>query len=183
MSPAPAAPSAFSRVARAAPDGHTLSIGHLNSHVFIGAAYNLSFDLLKDFEPVALLTSAPMVFVARSGSAAEQREGIDRLAEGQSRQGATFGSVGVGSPAHVWAIDFQKQTRHRIPVRALSRRARRSCRTWSAGQIDLAASRRRTSRRICSGGKIKAYAVSPATAGRPRPRFRPSTRPACRASA
>ncbi len=54
------------RVARAAPDGYTVSIGHLNSHVFTGASYNLSFDLLKDLAPVTLLTSAPMVFVARS---------------------------------------------------------------------------------------------------------------------
>ena len=29
------------RVARAAPDGYTVSIGHLNSHVFTGAVYNL----------------------------------------------------------------------------------------------------------------------------------------------
>jgi tripartite-type tricarboxylate transporter receptor subunit TctC len=48
------------RVARAAPDGYTVSIGHLNSHVFTGAVYNLSFDLLKDLAPVTLLTAAPM---------------------------------------------------------------------------------------------------------------------------
>src|SRR4029077_15851195 len=29
------------RVARAAPDGYTVSIGHLNSHVFTGAVYHL----------------------------------------------------------------------------------------------------------------------------------------------
>ena len=55
------------RVARSAPDGYTVSIGHLNTHVFAGAVYNLSFDLLKDLAPVTLLTSAPMLFVARTG--------------------------------------------------------------------------------------------------------------------
>src|SRR4029077_540511 len=54
------------RVARAAPDGYTVSIGHLNSHVFTGAVYNLNFDLLKDLAPVTMLTAAPMIFVARS---------------------------------------------------------------------------------------------------------------------
>ena len=58
------------RVARAAPDGYTVSIGHLNSHVFTGAVYNLNFDLLKDLAPVTMLTEAPMVFVARSRFAA-----------------------------------------------------------------------------------------------------------------
>src|ERR1700743_296903 len=39
------------RVVRAAPDGYTISLGPMNSHVFTGAIYNLPFDLLKDLEP------------------------------------------------------------------------------------------------------------------------------------
>jgi hypothetical protein len=34
-------------------------MGQLNSHVFSGAAYSVRYDLLKDFEPVALLTTNP----------------------------------------------------------------------------------------------------------------------------
>ena len=49
------------RVARAAPDGYTLSIGQLNSHVFSAAAYSVRYDLLKDFAPVALLTTNPLM--------------------------------------------------------------------------------------------------------------------------
>src|SRR5882762_7846971 len=45
------------RAARAAPDGYTLSIGTSTTHVLIGALYALSFDLLKDLEPVAQLGS------------------------------------------------------------------------------------------------------------------------------
>src|SRR5262249_6634964 len=37
------------RVARAAADGYTLSIGSLSSHVFNGALYALPYDLLRDF--------------------------------------------------------------------------------------------------------------------------------------
>src|SRR5262249_11793015 len=47
------------RVVRAEPDGYTLSIGHLNSHVFSGATYVLPFDLVNDLEPIALLTTSP----------------------------------------------------------------------------------------------------------------------------
>src|ERR1700759_2468276 len=35
--------SGVARVARAAPDGYTLSIGHWNPHVVLGATMNLSF--------------------------------------------------------------------------------------------------------------------------------------------
>ena len=43
------------RVARAAPDGYTLDIGQWDTHVANGATFPLSYDVVKDFEPVALL--------------------------------------------------------------------------------------------------------------------------------
>src|SRR6476620_9129347 len=55
------------RVARAAPDGYTLSIGHLNSHVFSSLTYSTNYDVLNDFEPISLLTIAPMAFYGRVG--------------------------------------------------------------------------------------------------------------------
>jgi tripartite-type tricarboxylate transporter receptor subunit TctC len=42
------------RVARAAPDGYTIVIGIWSTHVANGAVYNLQYDLLNDFEPIAL---------------------------------------------------------------------------------------------------------------------------------
>jgi tripartite-type tricarboxylate transporter receptor subunit TctC len=42
---------AVGRVARAAPDGYTLSLGQNTSHVTTGAIYPLRYDLLTDFEP------------------------------------------------------------------------------------------------------------------------------------
>src|SRR5258708_33253285 len=52
------------RVARAAPDGYTLSIGHWGTHVVNGAVYPLSYDLLNDLEPVAIIASNPLLIVA-----------------------------------------------------------------------------------------------------------------------
>src|SRR5258708_24882000 len=54
------------RVARAAPDGYTVSIGHWSTHVVNGAIYSLPYDLLKDLEPVAMIASNPMVIVANN---------------------------------------------------------------------------------------------------------------------
>src|SRR5580692_5450679 len=53
------------RVVRAAPDGYTISVGPMNSHVLTGAIYNLPFDLLRDLAPVALLANNPSVVVTR----------------------------------------------------------------------------------------------------------------------
>src|SRR5437879_12230983 len=47
------------RVARAAPDGYPLSIGHWGTHVINGAAYPLQSGRLKHLEPLATLGSTP----------------------------------------------------------------------------------------------------------------------------
>jgi len=53
------------RVARAAPDGYTVSIGHWQTHVLNGASYQLPYDVVNDFEPVSLLADTPQWIVAR----------------------------------------------------------------------------------------------------------------------
>ena len=40
------------RAARSPPDGYTISMGHLGTHVINGAIYPLPFDLINDLEPV-----------------------------------------------------------------------------------------------------------------------------------
>src|SRR5580658_7768065 len=67
---------ATGRVARAAPDGYTLSIGQTDSHVVSGATYSLQFDLLNDFEPVALLSAAPFLLIARKAMPADDLKGL-----------------------------------------------------------------------------------------------------------
>src|SRR5262245_44599104 len=49
------------RVARAAPDGNTLSIGNLTTHVGASFAYPVKYDVLADFEPVSRLTDTSMM--------------------------------------------------------------------------------------------------------------------------
>src|SRR6266849_10993079 len=53
------------RVARAPPDGYTLDIGQWDSHVANAALYKLSYDLLNDFEPVALISNNSCLILAK----------------------------------------------------------------------------------------------------------------------
>ena len=57
---------AFGRAAEAAPDGYTLSLGNWTSHMGAGALYPVQYDLIRDFEPISLLTFAPMLIVAKN---------------------------------------------------------------------------------------------------------------------
>src|SRR5215208_7863090 len=65
------------RVARAAPDGYTLSVGHWSTHVVNGAIYPLPYDLLRDLEPIVLLPSNPMIVVSKSAVPAKNLNEFD----------------------------------------------------------------------------------------------------------
>lgn len=63
------------RLARAAPDGYTIDIGQWDTHV--GAIiYPINFDLLKDFEPVGLMSVNPQLMIARKGFPADDLKGL-----------------------------------------------------------------------------------------------------------
>jgi tripartite-type tricarboxylate transporter receptor subunit TctC len=53
------------RAARARPDGYTITIGFLGSHVVNGAFYSLPYDVINDFAPISLLVTFPLVLFAR----------------------------------------------------------------------------------------------------------------------
>ena len=55
---------AVGRVARAAPDGYTIDIGQWDTHVG-SIIYNLNYDLVKDFEPVGLISVNPQLLIGR----------------------------------------------------------------------------------------------------------------------
>ena len=149
------------RVAHAAPSGYTLSVGFLGTHVLNGALYSLQYDVLNDFEPIALLASNPVLIVAKNAMPAKDlKELIAWLKANPGR--ASQGTAGAGSPAHVSGALFQKATGTSfqfVPYRG----AAPALQDLVAGQIDLMFDQASNSLSQVRGGGIKAYAVSAGT--------------------
>jgi tripartite-type tricarboxylate transporter receptor subunit TctC len=146
----------IARVVRAEPDGYTVSIGHLNTHVFSGATYPLSFDLLSDLEPVALLTTSPEVLIGRSNLPPNNFKEL--VAWLKANPNASFGSVGMGGPGRIWGTYFQNTVGIRlqfVPYRG----AASFVQDLIGGQIDLASPEGSTVVPHLQSGKIKTYAV------------------------
>jgi tripartite-type tricarboxylate transporter receptor subunit TctC len=148
------------RVARAAPDGYTLGQGSAGTHMANGAVYSLNYDVLKDFEPVALLATTPQLIVARKTMPPNNlKELIAWLKQNPDR--ATQGTSGVGGYSHLAGVLFQKQTGTRfqfVPYRGTAMN------DLMAGHVDLMIDQASNALPQVLSGSIKAYAV--AAAGR-----------------
>src|SRR5712691_587811 len=147
------------RAVRAPADGYTVSVGNWPSHVVNGAIYALQFDLLKDFEPVARLSSNPYVVVAKNDLPAKDlREAIAWLKANPNT--ASVGTAGPGAGQHVSGVYFQNVTGTRfqfVPYRAGSADIMRDL---VAGHIDLTFDQAISSLPYIRNGQVKAYAVT-----------------------
>lgn len=97
------------RVARAAPDGYTVSLSHMQTHVLNGAVLNLPYDVVTDFEPVALVSDTPQIVVTRSSFPANDLQGLIAWLKANPDKG-TSGAVGIGGPSDITAFQFRQQT-------------------------------------------------------------------------
>jgi tripartite-type tricarboxylate transporter receptor subunit TctC len=103
----------LARVARAIPDGYTLGIGNWTTHVSSGAVYTLPYDVVKDFEPVALIVNFYNIMVARKAVPANNlKELIAWLKANPDK--ASAGTIGVGSSGHLFGILVQNVTGSRF---------------------------------------------------------------------
>lgn len=146
------------RVAHAAPDGYTLSHGIWSTHVVNGAVYKLSYDVLNDFAPVALLTNNPQIIVARKSLPADDLRGLIAWLKANPDK-ALAGTAGVGAPQHVFGIFFQQATGTRFGF-AHYRGGAPAMEDLVAGRIDLIIADQVTALPQIRGGSIKAYAVT-----------------------
>ncbi len=98
---------AMSEVAKAAPDGHTLILGHVGTlAVNPFAMTKQPYDVNRDFVPVVLLARVPNIFVVHTSVPANNLKEFVALAK--ARPGAlNYGSAGNGSAGHL-AMEYLK---------------------------------------------------------------------------
>jgi tripartite-type tricarboxylate transporter receptor subunit TctC len=146
------------RVARAAPDGYTLSIGHIGTHVINGAIYQLPYDLLKDFEPVALIASNPQIVVSKNAAPAKDLKELVAWVKANPEK-ISIGTGGAGTPSHISGVYFQKITGTQLQI-IHYRGAAPAMQDILAGHIDLTFDQAANSLPQIRAGKIRPYAVT-----------------------
>jgi tripartite-type tricarboxylate transporter receptor subunit TctC len=94
-------------VARAAPDGYTLVVSGVASHVVVTALSKVPYDPVKDFTHVALFGGPPSVFAVHPSVPAKDLKEFIALAKASPGKYA-YGSPGTGSHGHLVGEVFKQ---------------------------------------------------------------------------
>src|SRR5712691_1035726 len=147
------------RVAGAAADGYTCVLGNWATHVLNGALFALRYDLIRDFDPVGLVSSDPLLIVARPTMPANDLKEFIAWLKANPDQ-ATQGTTGAGGISTAGGLLFRKATGTQfrfVPYRGGLGSAMLDL---VAGQIDFMIDTAANSLPQVRTGAIKAYAVT-----------------------
>jgi tripartite-type tricarboxylate transporter receptor subunit TctC len=146
------------RAVRSPPDGHTVSFGHLGTHVANGAVYKLGYDLVTDLEPVALLPSNPMIIVSKNAVPAKSLKEFLAWLKAQPTA-PTAGTAGAGSGSHIAGLYFENVAGIKlqyVPYRGTGP----AMNDLVSGQIDMIVDQTSNSIGQVRAGNIRAYAIT-----------------------
>ena len=149
---------ANNRVKQAAPDGYTLAIGHLGTHVLAPAVQQLEVDYVSDFEPIGLVATNPQVIVSRNDVPAKDLNGL--VAHVKANPGkVSYGTGGPGTPSHVMAVYFGTQVGSPLNI-VHYKGAGPAMQDVIAGHVDLSFDQAATAIGLVKAGRVRGYAVT-----------------------
>ena len=146
------------RAVRALPDGYSVLWGMWGTNVANGAIYPLDFDLLNDFEPVALVATQPFLIDARKTLPANNLKELIAWLKANADK-ATMGTSGVGSPSHVAGVLMQQLVGAKWQMISY-RSAGLATQDLLAGITDIQLDTPAVSLTHVRSGDLKAYAVT-----------------------
>jgi len=150
---------AMGKLARSAPDGYTIGIGHLGTNVVNGAIYkNLNYDLLNDLVPIARLPSNPLLVVTSNQVPAKDLKDLVAYLKANADK-ISGGTAGMGSGSHIGVLAFFAATGTNyqlVPYRGTGP----AVQDLIANQIQIMIDQSSNSLPHVRAGKLKVYAVT-----------------------
>ncbi len=149
-----------SRVARASPDGYTILLYHIGMATVPALYRKLTFDPLKDFAYIGLVTEVPMTMVARQNLPPNNfKEFLTYIKANKTK--VSYGNAGLGSASHLCGLLFMSTIETdftTVPYKGTAP----AMNDLLGGQIDFMCDQTTNTTSQIKSGKIKAYAVTTA---------------------
>ncbi len=137
----------------------TFLVGHLG---YMGAAPSLykklTYDPVKDFEPVFRFPDTPMVLLVPQASPHKTAADLIAFAK-KNPDKLNFGNAGAGSTSHLIAALFEEQGRHRSGV-GTYKGAAPAMNDLMGGQVDAMFDQTNTALPHVQGGRLRAIALT-----------------------
>jgi tripartite-type tricarboxylate transporter receptor subunit TctC len=148
-------------VAKAAPDGYTIGMASPVNHLAAPSLFpQLPYDSIKDFTPVGLIASVPMVLVV--GPSSPVKSVAELIALAKTRAGAmTMASAGSGSGNHLVGELFQSATGVKF-VHVPYKGSAPANTDLAGGHVDLHFDQMSSVLPLVQGGKLRPLAVTTA---------------------
>src|SRR2546422_9991425 len=96
---------AVNKLARSAPDGYTVGIGHIGTHVIVEAIQPVQFDVLKDLDPVGMICTNPQLLIAKMATPSKNLQEFMEYVKANEGT-VTAGGGGGGEPEQFGGVDF-----------------------------------------------------------------------------
>ena len=153
---------ATARVARAAPDGHTLLLHNLQISANVSLYPNLPFDTEKDLVPIIFVNNNPLVLV---GGKSLQATTLKELIAWMKTNVGKMSHPGTGSTGHLATTLFAQEAKLKvdhIPYRG----AAPALQDVIGGHVDLFFAAPQTVVEQVAAGTLKAYGITAKQASR-----------------
>ena len=144
------------RVARAAPDGHTLLLHNLQISANVALYPKLQYDTERDLAAIAFINRNPLVLVGRKTLAPNT---LDELIAYMRRTSASMAHPGSGSSGHLATALFAEQARL-LPVQVPYRGGAPMVQDLLGDHVDLLFGTPQQLAPLVAAGQVKAYGVT-----------------------
>ena len=146
------------KVAKAAPDGHTLLLHHIGMATSPGLYRNLPYKTLDDFEYLGMINEVPMTLVGRSTLPANNYAELVKWLEANKGK-INLANAGLGAASHLCGLLFQQSLK--IDMTTVPYKGTAPAMTdLLGGQVDIMCDQTTNTSSQIEGGKIKAFAVT-----------------------
>jgi tripartite-type tricarboxylate transporter receptor subunit TctC len=146
------------KVAKAAPDGHTLLLYHIGIATSPSLYRKMPYDTLNDFEYLGLVNEVPMTLIGRPSLPPNNFAELMKWMEANKGK-INLANAGLGAASHLCGLLFQSAVK--IDMTTVAYKGTGPAMTdLIGGQVDLLCDQTTNTTAQIEGKKVKAYAVT-----------------------
>ena len=150
------------KVARAAPDGHTLLLHHIGMASAPALYRKLSYKVLDDFEYLGLINEVPMTIIGKPQLAANNYRDLENYIRTNSSK-LNIAHAGLGSASHLCGLMWQAAINAKEPMTTIPFSGTApAMNALVGGQVDMMCDQTTNTTGQIEAGRVKGYAVTTA---------------------